>query len=237
MTRIILTHTQLDLARLKFIIAKSFFDSGRFDVGDLFDLDSVLWKQWQSSGRLIDYADFDTSQKDKFVNLVQNEVYRNYTQPTLLYLGDLNDYSDSLQESMLKLLEEPPDNLQIVLFAQNQSQIKPTIKSRSVITQLDLKLVFGLISKEFGEKIAKLPPPGEVVQKMLKNEKVEIDKVSDYERNELDFWMWQIQTNLEILFKSSPQSAIAKKLSLVIQARKLNNDNVQKKFVVGQMWL
>jgi DNA polymerase III, delta subunit len=154
-----------------------------------------------------------------------------------LFLGDLTTYSDSLQEGMLKLLEEPPENLFIVLFAQNLSLIKPTIISRCRIVLLENPIVFANLDPKLIEKVQKLPSPKTVVDALINNKKVEVEKVADCEREELDFWMWQVQTNLSMLYAQQSQTQIAQAITRTLQARQLNSQNLQKKFAVGQLSL
>ena len=240
-TTIFLTQTKLDLDTIKLNLAQSFFETNRVELSEKVSMaESQSWEHYRSGGQILDWdgATTDTeSKKENFRRFIQNEVYINYTQPTLLFLGELGTYSDTLQEGMLKLLEEPPKNLQIVIFAMNKSKIKGTILSRCNMVNIPTKIVFENLNQKLVEKVKKLPEPRIVVENLLKNNSIEIEKISDWERSELDFWLWQIQTNLEILFKSQPQRQIANKIISVLTARNLNTENVQKKFAVNRIWL
>jgi replication-associated recombination protein RarA len=241
-TNLFLTQTYLDLNKIQRQLALSFFENRNFDLSKVFGSVEVdqFWESHISQNQIISFdgsvGDTD-NKKENFRRFVTQEVYVKYNKPTILFLGDLTTYSDSLQEGMLKLLEEPPANLFIVLFAQNLSQIKPTIISRCRIMLLENSIVFANLDPKLLEKVQKLPAPKTIVEALINNKKVEIEKVADYEREELDFWMWQVQTNLSMLYAQQPQTQIASAIMRTLQARQLNSQNLQKKFAVAQLSL
>ncbi len=243
-THLFLTQTYLNLEQIQKVIAYSFFVNNQLKYLSNINANTLdkNWQHYRSNNQIIvwDGQKADTeSQKDAFKRFVQSEVYVQYSQSTILFLGDLNGYSETLQEGMLKLLEEPPINLIIVLFAQNISNIKPTILSRVQTHNLAIQDIFGNLNTELLEKVKKLPEPKTVVQRLLKNQKIELDKPNDkasaFERDELDFWLWQIQTNLGFCYLQKPELTIAIAIQKTIIARQLNDQNLQKKFAIG--WL
>ena len=239
-TNLYLTQTYLDLELLQQKLAFSFFNRKNLD----FDYHSsetelaLTWNLHSSQNQIIAWNGQSAeteSKKEAFKKFINSEVYIKYNQPSLLFLGDLTNYSDVLQEAMLKLLEEPPANLHIVLFAQNLSQIKPTIISRCSIKLLDNAIIFANLDIKLLDKVKKLPEPKITVANLINNKKVEIEKISDFERDELDFWMWQLQTNLTMAYASQPENQIASAITKVLLARQLNTQNLQKKFAIGQL--
>jgi DNA polymerase III, delta subunit len=242
-THLYLTQTYLQTENIQKIIAEAFLQHETFLVSSTSNLISEeTWQHYINTNQVILWSSSKTetdSQKEQFRRFIQTEVYMRYRQPTILFLGDLTEYSDTLQEGMLKLLEEPPENLFIVLLAQSLSILKPTIVSRSQIHTLPLSLILANLDQTLLEKTKKLPAPKDVVNNLLTNQKVEVEKVSDYERNELDFWLWQVQTNLSFVYQQQTDAnttqKVAEVLSKVLHARKLNSDNLQKKFALG--WL
>jgi replication-associated recombination protein RarA len=241
-TNLFLTQTCLDLGKIQRQLAFSFFSKKTFEFDLTLD-SNMLEQSWENHISQNQIISFDGSvgdtdnKKENFRRFISQEVYIKYNNPTILFLGDLTRYSESLQEGMLKLLEEPPVNLYIVLFAQNLSQIKPTIISRCRIILLENKIIFANLDPKLLEKVKKLPEPKVAVAALINNKKVEIEKVADFERDELDFWMWQIQTNLSMLYSQQPQTQIAEAISRTLKARQLNFQNLQKKFAVGQLSL
>jgi DNA polymerase III, delta subunit len=236
-TYLFLTQTSLELDKIQQNLAQNFFDTDKIEI-NLNPINTNLWEKHRNSGQIILFEPTDLgtdSKKETFKKFLQNDVWVSYANTTLLFLGDLSQYSESLQEGMLKLLEEPPKNLVIIIFAQNLSRIKPTIISRSRIQSIPTQIVFQNLSLKIVEKVKKLPEPSIVVKNLLGNIKVEVDKVSDYEREEIDMWLWQIETNLGMLYKEKPENKIAESITKVLRARQLNDQNLQKKFSIG--WL
>jgi DNA polymerase III, delta subunit len=236
-TYLFLTQTSLELSKIQQNLAQNFFDKDKIEINSN-PVDQNLWEKHRNSGQIILFEPTDLgtdSKKETFKKFLQNDVWISYAKPTLLFLGDLSQYSESLQEGMLKLLEEPPVNLIIIIFAQNLSRIKPTIISRSRIQTIPLQIVFQNLNPKIIEKVKKLPEPSIVVKNLLGNIKTEVDKVSDYEREEIDMWLWQIETNLGMIYKEKPENKIAESVTKVLKARQLNDQNLQKKFSIG--WL
>ena len=244
-THLFLTQTYLNLHNIQLLLVRSFLVNNDLSLRSYSkvslssnDILVETFDHYRNSGQVIIWSADNTeteSQKDAFKRYIQSEVYVQYNKPTMLFLGDLTDYSDSLQEGMLKLLEEPPTNLSIVLFAQNMSILKATIISRCQIHSIPTNLVFQNLDLILLEKTKKLPAPKDVVQGLISGIKIDIDKVKEMERNELDFWLWQIQTNLSAVFEQNPEVRIANAITKVLMSRKLNSDNLQKRFAIG--WL
>ena len=190
------------------------------------------WQKYINAGQIL-LADFKN--KLEFREELSG-YYQHYDQPSLLFLGSLNDYSLPLQEGMLRILEEPPHNLSIIIYAQDTSQVLPTILSRSKQVFLPLSLVKLVLDQEFVAKIKKKTPDiKSCIKQILSNSKLDIPDTKNLEREEIDFWLWQIAYCLEEVFKVRPDQIIAKKLFCVVRARKLNYQNLQKKFVLESL--
>lgn len=236
-THLFLTQTSLELTNIQKNLAQNYFDTGKLEINSN-PIDETIWDKYRNSGQIILFEAGDLAtenKKDNFKKFLQNDVWVSYAKPTMLFLGDLSQYSDSLQEGMLKLLEEPPANLMIIIFAQNLSRIKPTIISRSRISTVSSPIVFQNLNVKIVEKVKKLPEPSLVVKNLLGNIKVEVEKVSDYEREEIDMWLWKVETNLGMLYREKAETKIAESITKVLRARQLNDQNLQKKFSIG--WL
>ncbi|NJL97180.1 hypothetical protein HC864_05250 [Candidatus Gracilibacteria bacterium] len=161
-------------------------------------------------------------------------LYEHREKPTLLFLGDLERYSLPLQEGMLRLLEEPPQNLHIILFSQTQSNILSTITSRSRVHTLPLEYIFQIIDPLMLQKVQnKLPPVKESVVSILKSpSSILIDNINKVEREEITFWLWQINEYLSQAYTKNPTKRLATKIHAVLQAINYNSQNLQKKFVL-----
>jgi DNA polymerase III, delta subunit len=242
-TNLYLTQTYLNLDNIQKLICRSYFDLKSLEIkstSEPIDQDNLdqTFNKYRSSQQVILFSPSVTeteSQKETFRKFLTSDVYIKYSKPTLLFLGDLTSYSDTLQEGMLKLLEEPPENLIIILFAQSLSILKPTIISRCRIQSFDIQTILSNLDPKLQSKVQKLPSPKEVVENLLNSRKTTIEKPSDFERDEIDFWLWQVQTNLSYMYANSPSDKISESIEKVLMSRKLNYQNLQKKFAIG--WL
>ena len=255
---LILTQSFLEVDKLSRILAWDFFDKFKFDVQNIDQITNELkiektnletqtenqeekietktqnnlenkinanWHKLQANGQILSTS-FD-DKKDCREQVLT--FYQNYAKPTLLFLGNLENYSIPLQEGLLKFLEEPPNNLFIVLFANNSSQILPTILSRTHQILLTNSTVFGLLDAEILDKIDKnLPKVRETVTEILMNKLPLID-LKKVERNEFDMWLWQIEKCLEEVFRQKNNPNSAQYLTKILEIRKLNSQNIQKK--------
>jgi hypothetical protein len=175
--------------------------------------------------------------KEDFRNQVLS-YYKDYTQPTILFLGNVGQFSLALQESFLKLLEEPPANLFIFLLSPGEFKLLPTITSRSQIHYLNTDYIYQILDPEIKLKIEKkLPKPSDYIVQIFQNQTPEIKDINNLEREELEMWLWQIQESLEALYNQNPKTFLAEKIAQVLKARNLNLNNVQKKLVLAQLTL
>lgn len=238
-SHIFLTQSFIDQIKISKFIADSFFNSSS-KIKTNFELNTEqtetelerIWNHHTATSQIMT-ADF--TGKEDFTDSLMS-FYRDYNLPTLLFLGDLDKYSLPLQEGMLRLLEEPPQNLIIILYAQNKSQILATITSRCQFQSLSEKLIFANLNQNLLEKVKKnLPNISEFIKELTSNSQFTIPDLSKVEREEISFWLWQITVYLEKIYKQNPSEKIALTLEKVLQAQKLNNENLQKKFVLG--WL
>jgi hypothetical protein len=232
-THIILTQTFLDTNTLKQKVASSFFELGDFRQIEQIPEPTLIeqvWHKYLNSGQILEP---DFSKKQEFREQ-QNSWYQVYTQPTLFFLGDLSQHSEALQEGMLKFLEEPPQNLHPILFAQDSSEILPTILSRATTINLSRNFVLKHLSPEKLDKVAKsLPPAKQFALDLIAQKKLDLPDFSKIERAEIDFWLWQISCWIEEFYKQQPLPTIANKLNKVLWSRKLNQQNLQKKLAVS----
>jgi DNA polymerase III delta prime subunit len=231
---IYLTQTSLDLESLSKLVAFNFFTNKTFEINSQsLNCENPMWENKLSSSQILT-ENFDS--KNDLKSSITG-YYQKYNKPTLLFLGDLSSYSQLLQEGMLKLLEEPPHNLFIICFAKSKSELLQTVLSRCKIISLEQNVVAKFLDQKLLEKTKKsFPEIDQTVKKILKNEVVgqEID-FTKAERAEIQFWLWQIEYYLKQVYLQQPNQKIASSLEKVIKAQNLNNQNLQKKFVVG--WL
>ena len=242
---LILTQSFLQTDKLARILAFDFFTNFKLDAQNVAQITAKLkteeaetlnkleenWHKFQAKGRIIQ-VNFD-DKKDAREQIMG--FYQTFAKPTLLFLGNLENYSIPLQEGLLKFLEEPPVNLFIVLLSNNSSDILPTISSRTTKILLTNSTVFSLLDVVMMEKITKnLPQVNPSVKEILSGKIPAID-LKKVERDEFDMWLWQIEKCLEEVFKQKNTTKSAEYLGKILGIRKLNSQNLQKKLAWGNL--
>ena len=235
---IFLTKTFLNQQILTEFVANYFFEkSSKFlKIEAAFDTEfdtpnrNEKFQRYVASSLVLE-ASFD-EKKDFTAGIL--DFYKDYSSPTLLFLGDLSQYSLSLQEGMLRILEEPPKNLFIVLFAKDRSEVLATISSRCNFVKVSQKFIIKNLNLNLLEKVKqKLPNVLETAKKMVKKEAIIFPDLKNLERDEIEFWLWQLEIYLQEFYKANPNPILEKSLDSVLQAKKLNSENLQKKFSLG----
>ena len=250
-TQIFLTSTTLDASKQNALVLAHLLKTPKKDVAP-----DQIWNYWNNdflSKMQEAEADYKkglenhtillpTVQKKEEYRKYFLDIYTHYPEPTFLLLGDLSSIDEAAQEGMLKILEEPPYNLTIILFSKNSVEIKPTIISRSVITQIPKNLIVQLLPSELVEQVRKvLPDYKQTVNDILnlRQENVRGIDLKKVERRDLDFWFWQMlyfvgsmgeQNKLEI-------SKITLLQQTLLIAQQYNRQNLQKKFIIESLFL
>lgn len=225
-TKLFLTQTYLDTNKVNSYTFNSISSNGLEDNYD----------EAVNSGLVI-CPNFE--KKDDFKDVLA-DLYQKYPAKTFLFLGDINNYSIQLQEGLLKLIEEPPHNLQIIIYSHGLSNVLPTIKSRSQVISLPSKVIASCLDEKLANNIKeKLPKPLEFVKEFININKIVTAKVDlkVVERDELSMWLWQVLFCLKQIYKANEGSRIiATRISKVVEALNLNEANVQKKFVFESLF-
>jgi DNA polymerase III, delta subunit len=238
-SHIFLTHTYVDNYDLASIIACNYFQQNHHDFRTIdFNIPSNerhLLMEKMRNLQQINIISFDSKKdyRDEIMSL-----YKHHDKPSLLFLGNISDYSIQLQEGMLRLLEEPPENLIIILFSHSRSALLPTITSRSSIHNLPMQDIFQVLHKEFTEHAKKTLPSPLEVSKALINDRFHYSQVKDIskiDREVIGLWLWQVSMYLSKIYESNSSIQVSKGIKRVLQAIELNNANVQKKFVIAQL--
>lgn len=239
-SHIFLTQTFVEKDIIMQLVAQNFFEKNNeskldqnLDISKL-KTGEFIWNEYQNRKQIlrVDFKD-----KEEFTESIM-EFYQFYPKPTLLFLGDLDTYSLPLQEGMLRILEEPPHNLFIILFAKTKSDILPTIYSRSHLHFLSQEIVIACLNQTLLSNVKKkLPSVPDFAKDILKNplEDLILPDLSKAERDEISFWLWQVGFYLQQVYLQTPTLRVARMIEALLQAQKLNKENLQKKFAVG--WL
>jgi DNA polymerase III, delta subunit len=241
-SHIYITQTHIDKESLQRKIAYNFYKYSIFKL-DSKNIELVsqqeLDKNFDSLINTQQVILMDFSSKSDYRDTIIS-LYKSYTTPTIVFLGNLNQYSTQLQEGMLRILEEPPHNLFVVLFAHNHREILPTISSRSQLYLIPNSQVIKMLDTTLSEKVKKkLPAPGDSAQKLMaaRFDYNEVKDFSKLEREEIDFWLWQVGAYMTEYYKQRPQESIGLGLKKILEAQKLNNENSLKKFVFAHLSL
>ncbi|WP_297441310.1 DNA polymerase III subunit delta' [Sulfurimonas sp.] len=72
---------------------------------------------------------FEENFKIEHAKLVTSEAYISESQTKYIVIG-AKEFTDVAQNSLLKLLEEPPHNLEFILLSPTKSNLLPTVRSR-----------------------------------------------------------------------------------------------------------
>lgn len=235
-SHIFLTQTFIDEDKIKKLIAHNYFATGKFEVCEDFPATENLDESWEHNSALNSILTPDFQKKSDYTEEIMS-FYQSYTKSTLLFLGNLDQYSEALQEGMLRLLEEPPKNLHIVLFASTKNGILSTISSRCKFHHITRNIVIKLLDNNLLEKIKKkLPLAGDVAKQLIQDkDSFTIPDLSTLEREEIDFWLWQIGCYLEEYYKQKPNLKVAGFIEKILYSQSLNQKNLQKKFAVGYL--
>lgn len=233
---IFLTHTFLDLDKLIPHLACSILeqvDSGKnFKLPTIFDQmhSSAKWEMYINSERVILP---NWLSKDDFREELSG-LYKHYTTPTLLFLGDLGSMSVPAQESLLKLIEETPHNLHPILFSPDIFNILPTIKSRCQIYNLSMEICTKFLDSNLMEICKKKYPDVSLFAINFVNGRfTDLTVLNKAERNEITFWLWLVLQNLEAIYSEQSSKNVAEKIKEVLESMRLNSNNLQKKFALG----
>jgi hypothetical protein len=237
-THIFITETFVDQTYLAALLAFHFFEkNSTFDSIKLTKDEDDLIKKFESymNTQSVILANLD-GKKDYKKQLLS--FYSHYEKPTLLFLGNISDYSIELQEGMLRLLEEPPANIHIILTCHTKQALLPTISSRARLYNLPSDIIFTLLNKSFLETVKKkLPLPLDTAKKIIHNsfQASDIKEISKLDRQHISLWLWQVGKYLDEIYKNQPSILVAKSIEKVMKSSELNRANTLKKLIFTQL--
>lgn len=85
--------------------------------------------------RVVKFVVVDESFKIEHAKAVLAESYISESQTKYIIIGAV-DFTDVAQNSLLKLLEEPPRNIEFILISPTKSNLLPTVRSRLPILKV-----------------------------------------------------------------------------------------------------
>ena len=232
-TSIILTQTYVDYNYLDKLVTYSYFNFNFGNWGELENIKEVsLQTSWQKIHNSGQVHLLNIENKDDYQNKIQ-ALYQNFETPQLVLFGYIGNLDISVQQAMLKLLEEPPKNVQIVIYGHSLNQILPTINSRVKIFNLPIQFILSHLDQDLLTQVKKkLPNPADFCKAMLSKTAIMPDP-KDLERREIDFWLWQNLYYMQQLYLGQPLDQVANSIFNLTQAYNYNNSNLQKKLALA----
>jgi len=98
--------------------------------------EAVRLEEELSSFRVVKFVLVDESFKIEHAKEVLAEAYISESQTKYIILG-ATELTDVAQNSLLKLLEEPPRNIEFILITPTKSNLLPTVRSRLPILKVE----------------------------------------------------------------------------------------------------
>jgi len=205
----------------------------------------------------IDWVDFDTNiGNDTISHLINSKqiltlgteskqdlaqflipFFIRYDRPTYLILGSLSKISLGMQQGLLRFIEEPPKNLNLILTARAKTQALTTIISRCDLRVLPTAIALKYIDREKNSELtASLPESKAFIQNLIKNSKIPNPNFKTISREGLEIWLWQLEYFVsEVILKNGPSSKLTQIFENILQAKKLNQANVLNRLVWAQL--
>jgi DNA polymerase III delta prime subunit len=211
--------------------------SPKFDWTEFqnFQTDNILTQTLLNKSQIIVLP--TDSKQDLSQNLIP--LFVKYDQPTFLILGSLSQISLGMQQGLLRFVEEPPKNLNLILTARTKSQALNTLISRCELKTLTNAVALKYIDKTKNEELTQfLPKPKDLIQGLLKNQKVSSPDFKSVSRVALETWLWQLEfITSELIFKNSSNDQLNHIFENILQAKKLNQANVLNRLVWAQLFV
>jgi hypothetical protein len=201
----------------------------------------------------LNFKDFETDHIDHLINtkqillletqskedLTQHLIplFVRYEQPTFLILGSLSKISSQMQQGLLRFIEEPPYNLNLILTARNKTQALTTIVSRCELKVIPTQIALRYVNKaKNAELTSSLPDTKTFIQNLIQNEKISQPEFKNISREGFEIWLWQLEYfTSEVILKNGPSDRLDRIFENILAAKKLNQANVLNRLVWAQL--
>ncbi len=177
-----------------------------------------------------------TQSKEDLANTLV-PLFIRYDRPTYLILGSLSKISLPMQQGLLRFIEEPPSNLNLILTARTKSQALTTIISRCDLRVLPTQIALKYIDREKNAELtAGLPEARAFIQNLIQNQKIQNPNFKNISREGLEIWLWQLEYFLsEVILKNDSSVKLAHIFENILIAKKLNQASVLNRLVWAQL--
>lgn len=102
---------------------------GHIIISDEPESEIELLKRELSAFRIVEFVVTDESFKIEHAKAVVSEAYISESQTKYIIIAS-HEITDVAQNSLLKLLEEPPKNIEFIIITPSKSTLLPTVRSR-----------------------------------------------------------------------------------------------------------
>lgn len=163
-----------------------------------------------------------------------------YEHPTYLYLGSLSELSTSMQEGLLRFIEEPPLNLHLLLTVRSKSEVLPTILSRCQVRFLPSAVASRYLDRDKTTTLLEALPESKVfAMELIKNPNLNLNfDFKRITREAVALWLWQLEYCLaQIYLKNQTNRRVQTVFLNVLEAQKMNEANVLNRLVIAQLSL
>jgi DNA polymerase-3 subunit delta' len=109
---------------------------GHIIISDEIEAEAERLEEELKPFRVVKFVVTDESFKIEHAKAVLKEAYISESQTKYIILG-ASDLTDVAQNSLLKLLEEPPRNIEFILISPTKSNLLPTVRSRLPILKIN----------------------------------------------------------------------------------------------------
>ena len=109
---------------------------GHIIISDEIESEAERLEEELKPFRVVKFIVIDESFKIEHAKAVLAEAYISEAQTKYIVLG-ASDLTDVAQNSLLKLLEEPPRNIEFIIISPTKSNLLPTVRSRLPILKVD----------------------------------------------------------------------------------------------------
>ncbi len=109
---------------------------GHIIISDDIEAEVIRLEEELAPFRVVKFIVTDESFKIEHAKAVLAESYISESQTKYIILG-ASDLTDVAQNSLLKLLEEPPRNIEFIIISPTKSNLLPTVRSRLPILKVN----------------------------------------------------------------------------------------------------
>lgn len=160
------------------------------------------------------------------------------SQQKIVVIKKINTASLEAQNALLKILEEPPINTGIILFAETKDQVLPTILSRCKIVKLKEEIPLRPIEQDFAGQAKDPKVLFEQLSKMSPGEKLKIAQDLAKNKAETLFYLTRLLETCEEYIKNNPDDKIIEFVENTLEAYKLASiTNVNLRFTLEHLFL